>query len=170
MSERPGRALGLDLGERRVGVALSDSWRALASPYSVVERSGDRARDRARIAALVEETDATTVVIGLPIGLDGRVGAAARDAIAEAEALALLLKIPVETSDERLTTVEVERRRNDAAAELDARRRGGRGARRRSSYGASRARSRSVVDDAAAAVMLQAWLDGRRGAQRDLDR
>lgn len=164
MGGRPGRALGLDLGERRIGVAVSDSTRTLASPSEIVERTGDRQQDRLRIAALVEQTGATVVVVGLPIGLDGRVGTAARDALAEAEAIAALLTVPVETADERLTTVEVERRRLEAGAAVDAERRGGRGARRRSAYGASRGRSRALVDDAAAAVMLQAWLDAHRAA------
>jgi putative Holliday junction resolvase len=163
----PGRALGLDLGERRVGVALSDSARVLASPYTVVQRGADRERDRVRIVALVEETGATAVVIGLPIGLDGRIGAAARGALLEAEALRAVLDVPVETADERFTTVEVERRRLEASAEVDARRRGGRGSRRRSAYGASRSRSRAIVDDAAAAVMLQAWLDAQRAVEEE---
>ena len=162
MGPGPGRAIGLDLGERRIGVALSDSARVLATPYAVLERSGDRQRDRFSIAALVEETGATAVVIGLPLGLDGRVGAAARDALLEAEALGAVVDVPIETADERLTTVEVERRRLEAAAQDDGRRRGGRGSRRRSAYGSSRSRARAVVDDAAAAVMLQAWLDARR--------
>jgi putative Holliday junction resolvase len=158
----PGRALGLDLGERRIGVALSDSGRTLASPHEVVVRSGDRERDRARIAAIVEETGATVVVVGLPFGLDGRIGIAARGVLSEVEALGSVLEVTVETADERFTTVEVERRRSEALGEADAGRRGGRGARRRSAYGASRSRSRAIVDSAAAAVMLQAWCDARR--------
>jgi putative Holliday junction resolvase len=161
---RPGRALGLDLGDRRIGVALSDSARSLASPYEIVERSGDPDRDRRRVAAMVEETGATVVVVGLPINLDGSMGASARAAVAESAALGALLAVPVETCDERLTTVEVERRRLENATLAGLERRGGRGARRRSPYGASPRRSRQLVDDAAAALMLQAWLDGTRAA------
>jgi len=151
--------LGLDLGERRIGVALSDSARVLATPYAVVERTGDAARDRARIGDLVEQTGATVVVVGLPLALDGSVGVAARAALDEAAAIRAALAVPVDTADERLTTVEAERRRLDASLEAGSYRRGGRGARRSSPHGASRSRARRVVDDAAAAVMLQAWLD-----------
>ena len=81
------------------------------------------------------------VVVGLPVGLSGRLGPAAREALEEIEALAQLLGVPVEAYDERLTTVSAER--SLRAAGLDA---GGR---------------RQVVDKVAAAVMLQAWLDSR---------
>jgi len=158
MDRAPGRALGLDLGARRIGVALSDSLRTIASPYAVLERSGDLARDRATIAALIEEVRATVCVVGLPLALDGRIGVAARGAH-EAAALGELLDVPVVTADERMTTVEVERRRLEHAALADAGRRGGRGARRSSAYGAARSRARPIVDDAAAAVMLQAWIE-----------
>jgi putative Holliday junction resolvase len=159
MDRAPGRALGLDLGARRIGVALSDSLRTIASPYAVLERSGDLARDRATIAALIEEVRATVCVVGLPLALDGRIGVAARGALDEAAALGELLDVPVVTADERMTTVEVERRRLEHAALADAGRRGGRGARRSSAYGAARSRARPIVDDAAAAVMLQAWIE-----------
>ena len=151
--------VGLDLGERRIGVALSDSARLLATPYAVITRTTDPERDRERIAALVEETGATAVVVGLPLALDGRVGAAARGALDEAKAIRSAVTVPVATADERLTTVEADRRRADVAREIGAHRRGGRGARRSAAHGASPGRARRVVDDAAAAVMLQAWLD-----------
>lgn len=160
MTERPGRVLGIDLGVRRIGAALSDSARTIASPHKIIECSGDRRRDRITIANLVKETGASLVVVGLPIGLDGRQGAAARDALAEAAAIEALLDVPVCTCDERFTTVEAERRLLEAAAEIGAARRGGRGARRESEHGASRRRARALVDDAAAAIMLQSWLDG----------
>ncbi|MDA8290265.1 MAG: Holliday junction resolvase RuvX [Actinomycetota bacterium] len=158
-----GRALGLDLGERRIGVALSDSSRLLATPYAVVDRSGDRGRDREQIAALVAEAGATVVVVGIPLGLDGRVGAAARGALAEIEEIRAVVGVPVETADERLTTVEAERRRSDVALEVGREGRGGRGERRTSPHGAARSRVRRVVDDAAAAVMLQSWIDSSAG-------
>lgn len=65
------RALGLDLGSQRIGVALSDSDATLALPYDVVVRTGDRDRDHRRIADIVAETGAEVVVVGLPLSLDG---------------------------------------------------------------------------------------------------
>ncbi|MEQ1786036.1 MAG: Holliday junction resolvase RuvX [Acidimicrobiales bacterium] len=136
------RALGIDLGTKRIGVALANSEGTLATPYEVVTRSGDRARDHRAIAALADDTGAVALVVGLPLSLDGSVGAAASSAMAEADELAEATGLPVELWDERLTTVSADR---DLMA-LDMRA----GARRR------------VVDKVAAAVMLQAWLDHRR--------
>jgi putative holliday junction resolvase len=136
------RALGIDLGSKRIGVALANSDGTLATPFEVVARSGDRGRDHRAIAALAEETGALALVVGLPLSLDGSVGAAAAAAQAEAEELAQATGLPVELWDERLTTVSADR---DLMA-MDMRA----GARRK------------VVDKVAAAVMLQAWLDHRR--------
>ena len=136
------RALGIDLGTKRIGVALANSEGTMATPFEVVVRSGDRARDHRAIAALAEETGAVVLVVGLPLSLDGSSGAAARSARAEAEELAAATGLPVELWDERLTTVTADR---DLMA-LDM----GAAARRR------------VVDKVAASVMLQAWLDHRR--------
>ncbi len=136
------RALGIDLGTKRIGVALANSDGTLATPYEVVARSGDRTRDHDAIAALAEETGAVALVVGLPLSLDGSVGAAASSALAEADDLAVATGLPVEMWDERLTTVSADR--DLMALDLGAQ------ARRR------------VVDKVAAAVMLQAWLDHRR--------
>jgi len=105
--------------------------------------------DRAKIAALVAESEVKTVVVGLPLGLDGRRGRAARAAEEEAAALAELLGplgVEVETFDERLTTVSADRQLVEAGHKGAARRR--------------------VVDQTAAAVMLQAWLDAKRERDR----
>ncbi len=141
-----GRAVGIDLGEKRIGVAVSDSARTLASPRTTVVRSGDRERDRGSLVALVLEEEAIHVVVGHPLSLDGRRGRAAVAAEEECEALRAALEphgIGVELFDERLTTVTAHQ----------ALREGGRSGRSR----------RSVIDRTAAAVLLQAWLDGRRG-------
>jgi putative pre-16S rRNA nuclease len=142
---RPGRALGLDLGSRRIGVAVSDSAGTMAVPLTTVARTGDPERDRRRLAELAVEEDAVVVVVGLPLSLDGRRGPAADAAEAEAEALGEALaahRIPVEVFDERLTTVSAHR----ALA----------------AGGARERQRRSVVDRSAAAVMLDAWLAARR--------
>jgi putative Holliday junction resolvase len=136
------RALGIDLGSRRIGIAASDAGGVLASPRTTVERSGDRRRDHRRIAALVAEEEAGIVVVGLPRSLDGSDGAAATAALTEVEELAEVLDVPVVTHDERFTTVTAHEQLRAA----------GLGGRQR----------RTVVDQQAAAVLLQAWLDAGR--------
>ena len=134
--------VGIDLGTRRVGVAVSDPGGVVASPYEVVQRSGDVARDRRRIKEIVDEVEAAVVVVGLPLSMDGSVGRAASAALEEAAALGeVLAPVPVEMFDERLTTVSADRSMMQFKMKADARRR--------------------VVDKVAAAVMLQAWLDSR---------
>ncbi|HLM65355.1 MAG TPA: Holliday junction resolvase RuvX [Acidimicrobiales bacterium] len=131
------RAVGLDIGTRRIGVALSAG--TLATPYEVVTRSGDRVRDHRRLTDLAEEADAGIVVVGLPLSLDGSVGPAARLVLEEVDELRPRLGLPVVTWDERLSTVEAERRLRSAGVK-------------------GRDRHR-VVDQVAATVILQSWLD-----------
>ncbi len=133
------RAVALDIGTRRIGVALSDSGGTVATPYEVVTRSGDRSRDHGRIAALVAEADATIVVVGLPLSLDGSVGPAAEAILAEVDELRAALEVPVVTWDERLSTVEAERSLRV--------------------MGVRKGQRRQVVDQVAATVILQSWLD-----------
>lgn len=140
------RALGLDLGSKRIGVAVSDRSGVIASPLTVVHRSGSRRTDHARLTALAREEEAELVVVGLPLSLDGRVGPAASAAVDEARQLATVIGVPVETFDERFTTVSADRALRAANV---------RGAARR-----------QVVDKVAAAVMLQAYLDRRAEAGR----
>jgi putative Holliday junction resolvase len=133
------RALALDLGSKRIGIALSAG--TLATPYDVLARSGRRRDDHRRIAEHVAEVEAEVVVVGLPLSLDGSVGHAAERVIAECEELADVLDVPVETWDERLSTVTAERSLMEQQMRAQARRR--------------------VVDKVAAAVILQSWLDAR---------
>ncbi|MDZ7677209.1 MAG: Holliday junction resolvase RuvX [Acidimicrobiales bacterium] len=139
------RALGIDLGTKRIGVAVSSG--TLATPYEVVVRSGDRSRDHARIAELAVETGAEVVVVGMPLSLDGTMGPAARAAEAEIAELADTLEVPVAAYDERLTTVTADRQLMGQNL--------GAGARRQ------------VVDKVAASVMLQAWLDAGPPSEGD---
>ena len=141
------RVVAIDLGSRRVGVAVSDSEGTLATPYGVIERSGDVGADRARVAQIVSDVGAGLVLVGLPLSLDGSVGPAASAALAEADALRQVVDVPVESHDERLTSVAANR-------SLSA---GGVGGRRR-----RRARQAGAVDQTAAAILLQSWLDTRR--------
>ena len=136
------RALGVDLGSKRVGVAVSDSFGMVATPIEVVHRTGDRPAEHRRLAALVAEFEAEVVVVGMPYSLDGGVGPAAEAASAEVEELRATIGVPVETYDERLTTVTADRSLMEMKLTAAARRR--------------------MVDQVAAAVMLQAWLDHRR--------
>lgn len=141
------RALGIDLGAKRIGVAVSDPTGTIASPYEVVHRCGDPVRDRRRLVALAEEVGAERIVVGLPLSMDGSIGPAAAAALDEADALGAVTTIPVETYDERLTTVTAERALREQNVKGPAR--------------------RAVVDKVAAAVLLQAWLDGRPSREPD---
>jgi putative pre-16S rRNA nuclease len=135
-----GPALGLDLGDARIGVAVSDDERRLAVPVGTV-RTGAPADLRA-IAALVTERAATLVVVGHPLLLSGEAGERAHHAERFAEALRSFLEIPVVLQDERLSTVEAERSLREA--------------------GASGRERRRAVDRSAAAVILQSYLDAQR--------
>lgn len=142
------RALGLDLGTKRIGVAVSDGDGRVATPIDVVHRTGDRRREHRTLVDLAAEWEAEVVVVGIPYSLDGSTGPMAKAMAAEATELAAVLGerlgIPVETYDERLTTVTAERSLRDQDLRGPDRRR--------------------VVDMVAASVMLQAWLDARRAA------
>jgi len=135
------RAVGIDLGEKRIGVAISDSGGSLATPYEVVTRTGSRDEDHRRIKAIVEEVEAEILVVGLPLSLDGTEGKAAQGARQEAEAIGQTISVPIELHDERLTTVEAERILKE--------------------QGLGAAERRNVVDKVAAAILLQAWMEGR---------
>lgn len=142
------RALGLDLGSVRIGVALSDSRGTLASPYGTIVRTAEPAGAQDAIAVMAEETGARVVVVGLPLSMDGRRGPAAKAAEAEAASLRGRLEIPVELWDERMSTLSAARAMRSA----------GRSSRRQS----------AVIDSAAAAVLLQAWLDAHSGGGASL--
>lgn len=134
-----GRLLGLDLGARRIGVAVTDSSRTVATGVQALIRSGSRERDHAAIAGLVSDYGAVGVVVGVPLSLSGEAGPAARAVLDEVAELSAGLDVEVETVDERLTTVA-------AAGALRAAGRSGR-------------RQRQVVDQTAAAILLQTWID-----------
>jgi putative holliday junction resolvase len=140
---RSGRVLGVDVGTVRVGVALSDPSGTLASPLETLKRAKDKS-DLDRLAELVEEHEVTEIVVGEPRHLSGASGASAKDADAYARELSGRTgDVPVHLIDERLSTVT-------ATSHL---REGGRSSREQ----------RSVIDQAAAVVILQHFLDSRRG-------
>ena len=133
------RSVALDLGTRRIGVALSDSGGTVATPYETVHRTGDRGRDHRRIAEIVDEAGAEVLVVGLPVSLDGTVGPAARAILDEVDEIGAVVGVDVVTWDERLSTVQAERSMREMGVRKDRRRR--------------------IVDQLAATVILQSWLD-----------
>jgi len=139
---RPGvRALGIDPGSKRIGVAVSDLSGSIATPLVVIRRSRSTRHDLGEIANLARAEEADVIVYGLPLNMDGSMSKAAKAATHEAEQLATLVDVPVEMHDERLTTVSADRSMIDAGLNAVERRR--------------------VVDKVAAAIMLQSWLDAR---------
>lgn len=142
------RALGIDLGSKRIGIATSDRSGTIATPLTVLQRSGTRRVDYESIAALVVEYEAECVVVGLPLNMSGSIGTAAQDALHEADEMASVVNVPVYTYDERLTTVTADHILMEQKMKAQARRR--------------------VVDKVAAAVMLQSWLEHRRHQLSDL--
>lgn len=139
-----GRILALDVGERHVGVAISDPLGIIARPLQTLERGTDE-EDSAAVAALVEEQDVKLVVVGQPLSLDGTEGPQARRTARYAEALAHHLPVQVIQWDERFST--------DRADEILRQTRGEKAKRR--------ARSNGEIDAIAAAVILQSYLDSK---------
>jgi putative holliday junction resolvase len=136
-----GPVVGLDLGDARIGVAISDPERRVAVPVGTVHVGQPPGELRA-VAAIVHERGATLVVVGHPLTMGGERGARAGHAEMFTDALRTILDVPVELHDERLSTVEAERALATA---------GTRGRERR-----------RVVDASAATVILQSWLDSSR--------
>jgi putative Holliday junction resolvase len=137
------RVLAIDYGERRLGLAVSDEAGGFAFPAGSLERRGLK-RDLAALRALAQERGVASVVVGLPLHLDGREGPEARAARAFAAAVGEATGLPVETFDERWTTREAERSLRDQG--LVGRRGRGR---------------KKVVDEVAATLILRAWLARR---------
>ena len=137
------RVLGVDFGEARIGLALSDPTRTLATPLTTLHEK-DKGQQIRRVAALAAEHEVATVVVGMPYQLDGSVGPMAELAERFAARLEREVGVPVVRWDERFSSVAAE----DALRTAD----GGR--RRRGKQDKGR------IDQAAAAVLLQEWIDG----------
>ena len=135
------RALGVDLGEKRIGIAVSDSNGKVATPLQVIIRSKSIKQDHKKICDLVDEWEADIVVVGMPYSLNGSKGLAAKTVEKEVKELSSALEVSVATQDERLTTVT-------AAKEL-------------AIQGLDSKKQRKVIDQVAASVILQSWLDNR---------
>ena len=130
------RILGIDLGRARIGVAVSDELGMLAHPVETISATADAAR---RIAEIVREKDAERVIVGLPRHMNGSVGTGATEALAFAKKLQALLPCEVLTWDERLTTTAANRALRES--------------------GRKTRDSRGVVDQVAAQMILQSYLD-----------
>jgi putative holliday junction resolvase len=139
----PGPVLGLDLGDARIGVAISDPGARVAVPLGTIH-VGQPPGELKAVAALAAEHGVRRIVIGHPLSMSGEPRDRAEHATAFAEALRAVVEIPVELHDERLSTAEAERRLAAAGVTGSARRR--------------------VVDQTAAAVILGAWLDAHASA------
>ena len=136
------RILALDIGDRRIGVALSDPLGMLASPLTTIDRATpdtDTAIDA--VLALANQHEAAEILVGIPYLMSGRIGAQARITLDFAQALATRTHIPVTQADERLSSVQADRMLTQS--------------------GASNTRDKGRTDSAAAAVILQAYLDAR---------
>jgi putative Holliday junction resolvase len=134
------RTLGLDFGERRIGVAVTDPTGVLAQPLATIDRGhrGDEAHLR-RISEIVTEYQVSRIVVGLPLHLDGRHGPEAEAARAFGESVQECTGIPVDFLDERWTSIEARR----ALGEV----------------GGSRRRKQSRVDPVAAAILLRTYIE-----------
>ena len=137
------RILGLDFGSARIGVAISDELQMLAHPLETIPANEEPA---SRVAEIVREKQVEHVVAGIPRQMSGQIGTAATEVIEFVEKLRAILPCPVVTWDERLTTVAAHRALRDA--------------------GKKTRHTRAYVDQVAAQMILQSYLD-RRAAQRD---
>ena len=135
------RVLALDVGDRRVGLAISDPTGLLASPLGAIERGPTDVQDIIRVA---EDNDATTIVVGLPLTLAGESRTQAGKVRQFVRELRSATGIPVVTVDERLSTVQAQRLLTD------------------SDRGRRSIRDRGRIDASAAAVILQSYLDSQR--------
>ena len=132
------RSLGLDIGDKRIGVALSDAGGILASPFSIIE-CNDEMADIEAIASIVNQQQVKQIIVGLPRSMDGSIGKQAEKVEAFAKKLRNHIEVPVEFRDERLSTVSAKRLMRAARTKK------------------SRVKTRD--DAVAAAIILQGYLD-----------
>jgi putative holliday junction resolvase len=135
------RILSLDVGEKRIGVAVSDPSGTIAQGVKVYNTSGSRAKDVAEIKELVREFDASLVVIGLPKNLDGSLGPKAKEIMRFADSVRDTTGVPVDLWDERFSTDEAHRIFDMAAIK--------------------RKKRRGSIDIMAAQIILQGYLDAQ---------
>ncbi|HEY9627503.1 MAG TPA: Holliday junction resolvase RuvX [Coleofasciculaceae cyanobacterium] len=138
-------ALGLDVGRKRIGVAGCDGTGLIATGLTTIERRSFL-EDVAQIRALVEQRQVQVLVVGLPYNLDGSIGFQAKQVQKFASRLREALQLPVEYTDERLTSVQAEQFLNAERIPLS--------------------QNKALIDRKAAAIILQQWLDERRAQEK----
>jgi len=136
------RVMGLDVGDKTIGVAVSDELGISANPVTVISRTGSMKREIGEVRRIAQEYGVERIIVGMPLMLDGTAGIQAQKVEAFVDELRRRLRIAVVTWDERLTTSEVER----VLIAADQ----------------SRAKRKKVIDKLAAAVMLQSYMDRQR--------
>ena len=135
------RIIALDVGEKRICVALSDPTELMASPLTTISRTGCMSGIQ-EISNLVTQNDVGKIIVGLPITLSGQLGSQANDVVQFVDVLSKYLSISVELADERLSSVMAEKLLRET--------------------GVKPSRNRGRLDAAAAAVILQGYLDGNQ--------
>jgi len=138
------RIMGIDLGEKNIGIAISDELGWTAQGLETVKRRGSIEKDLDKINAIVQQYQVEKIVVGLPRNMNGTTGVQGQKALDFADKIRRYLDLPVETWDERLSTVAAERLLINADV--------------------SRAKRRKVIDKLAASVILQGYLDARARA------
>lgn len=146
MSREPGRVMALDLGGQRIGVALTDSLRVLASPLTTL-RAQPRAAAIQQIAALIASNEVSELVVGLPLTLGGEIGPQAKLVQEFVEALRPHIGVPIHLLDERLTSVEAERMMVE--------------------MGLKREQRKARIDEVAASLILRDFIEAGRAARRE---
>ncbi|MFQ5702269.1 MAG: Holliday junction resolvase RuvX [Acidobacteriota bacterium] len=137
------RIMAVDVGEVHLGVALSDELKITAQPFKTIGRTSLK-RDLRALARLANDHEVVEIVVGLPLRMAGDIGPAAEATLGFVEQMRHVIRHPIRTWDERLTTVQAER------ALLES--------------GTSRRRRRERIDQVAAAIILQSYLDSRSEA------
>ena len=140
------RYMGLDVGDKTIGVAISDELGITANPVTTISRTGSIKREIGEVRRLVEENNVGRIIVGMPFMLDGSVGIQAEKVQAFIEELRRRMRTPIDTWDERLTTSEVER----ILIASDQ----------------SREKRKKVIDKMAAAVILRSYMDREQYAKR----
>jgi len=126
LSSRPGRIAALDYGRRRIGVAVSDPGRVLASPHSTIEHRSPAGEPPGALLELLKQLAPTEVLIGIPLNMDGSEGAMVSEARKFGTRIGEILGLPVTERDERLSSVEADRRLREAGVSRSKRREKGR--------------------------------------------
>ncbi len=141
------RLIGLDVGDKTIGVAVSDELGFGAHPVTVIRRTDSVRKDIGKVRELVEEYQVERIVVGMPIMLTGAIGIQAEKVLAFIEEIRKRIRVPIETWDERLTTSEVERMLIET--------------------GHRREKRKEIIDMHAAAVILQSYMDRQKSAAEE---